>query len=160
MRGRGPGQWPAPDTANASRRVALVSWLALGDTTRFRRALAALDSSLDAQRDEADAGEAIVAAEAHLVLMDTAGALARLRTFRDNTWAMTPIIGQIGIGFGQVGMLWPRTFLLLGDLAAASGSRAEAAQGYRRFIGMWDGGDAETQPLVQRARAALASLGP
>jgi eukaryotic-like serine/threonine-protein kinase len=158
MLGRGADQVPVTDTANPDFRVRLYS--ALGDTARFRAALLALDAAIDAAREDGDHGLAIVSAEAHLVLHDTAGALARLRVFRDVTWRVTPLVEQVAPGFGQTGMLWPRTFLLLGDLAAATGARAEAALAYRRFIGMWDGGDAETQPMVQRARTALASLGP
>ena len=158
MPGRSADQVPVSDTTNPDPRVRLYSFLAAGDTARFRAALLALDVSIDAQRDDGDHGLTIVSAEGHLVLHDTTGALARLRVFRDVTWRNTPILEQIAQGFGQTGMVWPRTFLLLGDLAAATGARTEAADAYRRFTGMWDRGDAQAQPMVQRARQSLAAL--
>jgi hypothetical protein len=61
-------------------------------------------------------------------------------------------------GFAQTGMIWARSFLLLGDLAAAQGQRLEAADAYRCFIDLWEHGDPEVQPSVTRARQALAAL--
>ena len=154
-----PAMWPATDTANADSRIALVSLLAMGDTARFRRALAGFDSSLATRREQPDQGEAFVSAEAHLLLRDSAGALATLRAFRDVTWRMTPIPGNLGNGLGQVGMLWPRMFLMLGDLEASAGNSAAAATAYRRVIGWWDHGDPVVQPAVEHARAGLARVG-
>jgi hypothetical protein len=79
--------------------------------------------------------------------------------FRDVTWAHSYVLGQVVAGFAFEGMLWPRTFLLLGDLAAPRGHREEAARAYRMFLGLWEHGDPEIQPQVQRAREALARLG-
>ncbi len=159
MRRRTPGQWPQGDTAHPDQRVRAVSFLAAGDTAGFRRALSYLDSLIDIAVEEPDNGAAIVSIEGHLLLRDTAVALRRLRTFHDRTLLYTPLTGQIAPGFGQTGMLWPRMFLLLGNLAAATGARDDARAAYRRFIALWEHGDREVQPLVQRARQALAGLG-
>jgi hypothetical protein len=56
-------------------------------------------------------------------------------------------------------MLWGRTFLLTGDLAMAQHRPDVARRAYRRVVGLWAGGDAEVQPAVERARAALTRLG-
>jgi tetratricopeptide (TPR) repeat protein len=152
------GRWPVTDTMSTDPRVALISVLATGDTARLRFALARFDSIAAARRDDSDMGYALLGANAHLVIGDTAGALNHLRAFRDITWAHTPALDQLGPGLAFSGMLWPRTLLLLADLAAATGQREEAARAYRLFVEMWEHGDPEVQPIVQRARAALAGL--
>jgi tetratricopeptide (TPR) repeat protein/TolB-like protein len=159
LRSRGPSQWPDLDTAQADPRLSMVASLARGDSARFRRVLLAYDSTLQANRDEPDGGGAVAAAEAFLVIGDTARALTRLRTFRDVSSRVTPMGEAVAQGFTVAGLLWPRTFLLLGDLAAAQGQRAEAAEAYRRFLGMWEHGESVVQPMVARARQALAALG-
>jgi tetratricopeptide (TPR) repeat protein/TolB-like protein len=153
------GRWPATDTASADPRLAMISLLATGDTSRFRRALTRYDSIAATLREEPDAGFALAGAYGHLALGDTTGALRWLRIFRDETWPHSSMLDQIAAGFTFQCMLWPRTFLLLGDLAAATGQRQEAARAYRMFIGMWEHGDPDVQPVVQRARDALARLG-
>jgi TolB-like protein len=153
------GRWPALDTASSDPRIALISVLAAGDSARSRRALVRFDSIAESLRDEPDNGMALAGAYGHLMVADTAGALARLRMFRDVTWAHSYVLGQVVAGFAFEGMLWPRTFLLLGDLAARRGHREEAARAYRVFLGLWEHGDPEIQPQVQRAREALARLG-
>lgn len=52
-----------------------------------------------------------------------------------------------------------RAWLLYGDLAMARGARDEARRAYRMVVGLWEGGEPPVQPLVARARAALAQLG-
>ena len=153
------GRWPPLDTASSDPRVVLMSVLAVGDSARSRRALAVFDSIVVTQEDEPDNGLSMVGAFGHLMLADTAGAVAALLRFRDVTWRHTSILDQVVAGFAFAGMLWPRTFLLLGDLAAATGKREVAVDAYRRFIGMWGQGEPEVQPLVARAREALAKLG-
>jgi len=153
------GRWPALDSASSDPRVVLMSVLAVADSGRARQALARFDSMAVTQQDEPDNGMAMVGALGHLLVADTAGALARLRHFRDVTWFQSPALDQVVAGFAFEGMLWPRTFLLLGDLAAARGQKEEAARAYRQFLGMWEHGDPEVQPQVQRAREALARLG-
>ncbi len=151
--------WPVTDTTSGDPRLRLVSVLATGDTVRFRRELARFDSIAGARVDEPDQGYALAGALAHLAVADTAGALAHLRRFRDVTLAHTPALDQLGPGFTFAGMLWPRSMLLLADLAAATGRGEEAAAAYRGFIAAWERGDPSVQPIVSRARAALARLG-
>jgi tetratricopeptide (TPR) repeat protein/TolB-like protein len=159
FRDRG-SRWPlALDSVGTEIRLRLVAVVATGDTARTRRALATYDSTMDAAADEPDIGYSLLSANAHLLLGDSLVALQRLRRFRDETWKRTPMNSQILTGFSMSGTLWARSFLQLGDLAAAQGQRAEAADAYRRFIGMWQHADPEAQPLVQRARDALARLG-
>ena len=136
-----------------------MSVLAVADSGRARQALARFDSMAVSQQDEPDNGMSLAGALGHLLVADTAGALARLRQFRDVTWFQSPVLDQVAAGFAFEGMLWPRTFLLLGDLAAARGQKEEATRAYRQFLGMWEHGDPEVQPQVQRAREALARLG-
>ena len=83
-----------------------------------------------------------------------------LRRFQSVTWQRSPMLDQVSNGFTYSGMLWPRTFLLLGDLEAASGNRQAALRAYQTFLGMWESGDAEVQPIVKRAREAIARLQP
>ncbi|MFI5279745.1 MAG: hypothetical protein ACHQU1_04560 [Gemmatimonadales bacterium] len=159
LRDRG-ARWPtALDTASADPRLQLLAVVALGDTARIRRVLARFDSTSDAQQDEPEDGAALLSANAHLLVGDSAAALARLRRFRDATWYRTPILSSMTPGLAFCGLIWARSFLLLGDLAAAQGQRAEAADAYRRFVGMWQHADPEAQPMVQRARDAMARLG-
>ncbi len=152
-------RWPLGDTASSDPRLRLFSILATGDTARFRRALAQFDTLAVTVQDGADNGFALAGAYAHLAVADTIGALRMLKVFRDSTWLKTPILDQLGAGFSFSGMLWARTFLLLGDLEAGVGAGKEAVAAYRRFVDLWQGADAVLQPQVARARAAIASLG-
>ena len=131
--------------------------LASGDRDRLRRALVAFDSLVGTLTDSPDNGFRLLSARAHVLLGDTAAARRQLRSFADSTWRITPPLTPVGSG-GVAMMLWPRMFLLQADLAAAAGDRAEAAQAYRRVIGFWEDGDPEVQPVVRRAREALARL--
>ncbi|MDO8665169.1 MAG: hypothetical protein Q7J79_01055, partial [Gemmatimonadales bacterium] len=75
-------------------------------------------------------------------------------------WVFQPSTAQLwtqGLMFSS--MLWGRTWLLMGDVAAARGQNDVAVRAYRRVVGMWSSGDAEVQPSVTRAREALARLG-
>src|SRR5205085_6508951 len=116
------------------------------------------DSIAASAVDENDGGVALAGALAHLTQHDSAGALRTLRTFRDAVWPHSSLLASVGPAVFQ-GLLWPRTFLLLGDLAAAAGQREEAVRAYRMFVGMWQGGGEEVQPMVRRAREALGRLG-
>jgi hypothetical protein len=148
------GRWPLTlDTAASDLRLRLAAVVAAGDVPRSRRALAVYDSTIDASTDEPDYGYSLLSANAHLLLGDSLVALQRLRRFRDGTWRRTPMNSQILTGFSISGSLWARSFLQLGDLAAALGQPSEAVDAYRRFVGMWQHADAEAQPLVQRALA-------
>jgi hypothetical protein len=152
-------RWPATDTTSAVPRLRLISLLATGDTARFHTALVRLDSIANSLKDEADNGLALQGALAHLVVADTTGALVLLRNFQSTTWLKSPLLDQLGPGFSFSGMLWAPTFLLLGDLEAATGHREAAVSAYRRFVGLWQQADPELQPQVARARAAIARLG-
>lgn len=154
------GRWPASDTTSTDPRMAMVSALATKDTLRIRTALARFDTVAASLSDDADNGFALAGAYGHLAANDTAGALVHLRRFQSVTWSKTPMLDQLSNGFTFSGMLWPRTFLLLGDLEAASGNRAAAVRAYQTFVGMWQSGDPEVQPMVRRAKEAIARLGP
>ena len=98
----------------------------------------------------------LLSAEQHLAIRDTAGALARLAeiekpfTDRHFQYVVTRSYGP---------PLWSgRAWLLAGDIAAARGQLDEARRMYRRAIGLWEGGDPDVMPVVERARTRLASL--
>jgi hypothetical protein len=55
-------------------------------------------------------------------------------------------------------LLWPRAALLRADLEAAIGDKAAARAWYKEFLDLWDGADAEFQPVVIRARTAYRRL--
>ena len=152
-------QWPVTDTANGDPRIALVSTLATGDTARFRARLARFDSLALAATEEPDNGLALLGIEAHLAVHDSAGAMRWFTHFTEQTWNQSPIMDQPASGFVFEGLLWPRLFLRGGDLAAGLGQRDVATRAYRAVVGYWAHGDADVQPFVQRARAALARLG-
>jgi tetratricopeptide (TPR) repeat protein len=150
-----------PAAPPASRSPSFSELLARGDTSRARRLLAARDARLappaartmrspDADEDN------LVSAIDHLVLEDTAGALARLEEIeRPLKNARYP--RNLGTAYGErpwVGRAW----LLSGDLAAAQGRLEDARRMYRRVIGLWGGGDADLEPVVQQARAKLDVL--
>jgi TolB-like protein len=156
VRGR---RWPVTDTSSSDPRLRLLSVLASGDTAAFRRALLRFDSLAVLVQDGADNGFALTGAYGHLAVADTVGALRLLRNFQSTTWPKTPILDNLGAGFTFSGMLWARTFLLLGDLETATGQPPAALAAYRRFVRLWQGADPEFQPDVARARAAISSLG-
>jgi hypothetical protein len=152
------GRWPVTDTASANPQVKLISFLATGDTARFRTVLAQFDSLSAERTEEPDMGYALLVAHAHLAIADSAGALNYLRHFRQISWARSTLTDQIVPGTLFGGMLWARTLLLLADLSAATGHREEAIEAYGLFIAMWKQGDPEVQPVVERARLALRGL--
>jgi TolB-like protein len=153
------GHWPAMDSAAVDPRLKLFGALASGDSARMHLAVRRFDSLVTSLAEEPDAGFALARANAHLILGDSAGALAAMRLFRDSTFVHSPLLSQISPGFTFEGMVWARSFLLLGDLAAAAGQRDEARRAYQMFVAMWQGGDDEVQPLVRRARESLGRLG-
>jgi tetratricopeptide (TPR) repeat protein len=150
---------PPLDTANRDPRVRLAAALLRGDSGLARRALADLDSFfLPTPPEMPENGFLLAAAEGYLALGDSATALARLLEF-ERRWPYVSALERLTGGFAFASFLWPRSFLLLGDLAAARGQRDVAVRAYRRAIGMWTGGDPEVQAEVSRARQALARLG-
>lgn len=149
---------PMLDTAARDPRLRVAAFTLLGDTARLRAALVALDSFiLNVPPEMPENGALLAGAEGYLALGDSATALARLLEFNRRFPYLQPQERPVG-GFVFGSFLWGRTFLLLGDVAAAMGRRAEAVDAYNRAAGIWLSGDAEVQPFVQRARAAAARL--
>ncbi len=58
----------------------------------------------------------------------------------------------------EVPTLHVRSFAERGALYQALGETAEAIEMYEKFIAAWGGGDEPVQPMVQRARDAIAVL--
>lgn len=160
MRGAGP----ALDTAARHPIRRFQALLARGDTARARAVVAGYDSLLARRPEEAwDDGGRLFAAEAHLALGDTAHAWVHMRAWA-RVWRFSAprtlqILDQWGAYANTLGRLSARTWLLYADLAASRGTPAEARRGYQMVVNLWAGGDPPVQPLVARARTALASLG-
>ena len=129
--------------------ILLLVYEAAHDTAGVRelRDALALARSRVAQRN---APPPLALAEADLYLGDTANALVRLLAF-DASWTVM----ERPVSWGAVQNAWTlgRTWLLLGDVAAATGRRADARRAYERVIALWADGDEDVQPFVARARA-------
>jgi tetratricopeptide (TPR) repeat protein len=135
--------------------------LAAGDTTGAKRALARLDSLFISRPGRtlvpSVGAQHLTSAEYRLALGDTAGAEVRLaeidrvldRHHYEFSWSLASGVPTPWLARG-----WS----LGADVAAARGRPADAARLYRRVIGLWGGGDAELQPVVDRARERLAAL--
>lgn len=153
--------WPSIDTTVRDLKTAPAIALMLGDTTRLRAAARALDSTLRAQTavGGADTGWSVVGAQAYLALRDTASALSILRFGLDTASATSPYfaLGQQGAGAANFA---PLMLVTRADLAAATGARDEARMYYRRFLDAFSKASPEMQPVVERARKALAALPP
>jgi tetratricopeptide (TPR) repeat protein len=134
--------------------------LAAGDTAGARRWLARVDSMLalraGVMRIPRVGPERIELAEHHLAVGDTAAAEARLAEI-ERLFAEGPFRYRVGATYGREPWLG-RAWLLSGDLAAARGRSEAAARMYRRVVGLWGGGDAKLQSVVEQARARLRSL--
>jgi TolB-like protein len=156
---------PAADTADPHPIVRSQAWFALGDTARARRELVAAEAEIDRRPAWAwDDGSWMFAAEVYLVLGDSAAALHRLRDLASRWKTMAQNIPQmLGDEAGGLGNAPPRAsgrvWLLYGDLAAAAGDVEQARRAYSFVVGLWEHGEAPVQPMVARARAALARLG-
>jgi tetratricopeptide (TPR) repeat protein len=164
--------WPIFDDARSDDpRAGVVVAVARKDSLAIRTRAAQLDSigSALVRSSTPDTGSALMAAEAHMILADSANALNSLRRFLDSALVVTPYsttltppngISVIILGPSIAGFLWPRAMLLRGELAMALGHKDEARTWLQRFVDAWSGADAEFQPKVSRARSALAALGP
>lgn len=151
----------APTSPPPARTPTFSELLASGDTGEARKMLARMDERLappeagTMRSPNVDEGN-LYSALNHLALRDTAGALARLEEVeRPLKHAWFP--RNLGSAYGQrpwTGHAW----LLSGDLAAAQGRVENARRMYHRVIGLWGGGDANLQPIVNQARARLDSL--
>jgi tetratricopeptide (TPR) repeat protein/TolB-like protein len=154
-RGRGPVHDPAADDP-LLRAQALMS---TGDRAAARGAIVEFDGLLRNLPEEEPERIALLpfVAEAFLELGDTAAAFSRLEDFHRHMNHL-PMRYALGQATFIAGAMWGRAWLLLGDLATATGRASLAADAYRRVVGMWNGGDNEVQPMVSRARAALAAM--
>ncbi len=154
---------PALDTAARHPLKRFQALLARGDVARARTALATFDRELLA-RDPAtpDDGGWVFSAESHLELGDTATAFQRMLEFgrRWPTSLQGALILEAWSFQRYTARLWGRAWLLYGDLAMVGGQRADARRAYRMVAGLWEHADPPLRPLVARARAALAQLGP
>jgi len=156
---------PALDTAAGHPLKRYQAWFARGDLPRARAALAEYDRELLARDDHTiDDGGWLLDAESHLELGDSAVALDRMNEFA-RRWSIAASIQQetyiLETRFYQSSTirLAGREWLLLGDLAMARNARAQARRGYAMVVALWEHGDPVVQPLVTRAKAALAQLG-
>lgn len=155
---------PALDTTSPFPILRFDAHLARGDTGRAREALASLDADLAESAPDWFDGNLLFSAEAHAMLGDSVTALERMRRFgRDwpRYWTQYLFLMNLSVG-GQPNTatrLVGRAWLLYGDLAMSRGTPEEARRAYRMVVGLWEGGEPPVQPLVARARAALAQLG-
>ena len=153
---------PALDTAARHPVKRFQAWLARGDSSRARAALAEFDKELLARHAATfDDGGWLFNAESHLELGDSATALARLVEW-ERRWVFLSRESMILEQYywqRTTPRLFGRTWLLYGDLARAAGRRAEAGRAYQMVAGLWANGEAPVQPAVQRARDALKQLG-
>jgi tetratricopeptide (TPR) repeat protein len=134
--------------------------LAAGDTAGARRELAQTESGLtprDGMRRFPRIGIMhLESAVSRLALGDTAVAETRLAEIEDvfNHGRFQFVTLMFEGDRPWLGRVW----MLSGNLAAARRRFPDAARMYRRVIGLWGGGDPDVQPLVDEARAKLASL--
>ncbi len=154
-----PGAVLVSDPDAADPRFDFAAVAVTGDTARTRQALVRLDSIVLGAPREVDASALVVSAEGHVLLGDSALALARLLEFERRWPFQRGITNAFGPGEDPAILVWGRAWLLMGDLAIAGHQNDVAIRAYRRVVGMWDGADAPLQPAVTRARAALARMG-
>lgn len=146
----------ASDTASAFPLFRFQSFFALGDSMRARRALAEYEAWGDSTADDFYDAHEMFSAESHLELGDTAAAWKGIEPF-GRRWAGYNLTYSYGYLESVRGA--GRAWLLYADLAMATGHRDEARRGYKMIVGMWERGDPPVQPLVKRAKDALAKLG-
>lgn len=158
LRARTPADFPLTDTATADPYLRMVSFAALGDVGRTRAAIEVFEEAVPGLAPEgSDPGAWIVAAEARLLIADTAAALRHLERFALG-WRSAPFAELVQFPVFS-GTSWARGFLLFGDLAEARGQRDVALVAYRRALALRHNYDPELAPQAERARAALARLG-
>lgn len=154
--------WPRfTADAESERRMAPALALAKGDTVAFRAAAKMLDSvsKAAARALMPEDGSSVIAADAYLILRDTASALAAVRRMMDTTLMVTSVDGLLGIGAVGNALLWPRALMMRGDLEAATKDGKEAAvKAYDDFLDLWAYADPEFAPLLARIRTARNRL--
>jgi len=152
--------WPTlPATATDVHIMPAVA-LSKGDTGALRTAAMALDSAATGalRLGRSDDGSGMIAADAYLLLGDSAAAYGAIGTVLG--LMRTSSVDKLAYGASaSLSMLWPRAMLLRADLAAARSDRAEAQRWYRAFIDLWAKADPEYQPIVARARAGYQAAG-
>ena len=154
----------AADTASEFSLFRFQAFLARGDTARARRALAEYDAWGDAGAEDSWNGSEMFSAESHVELGDTLTGWTRIEPFAQR-WPAYQINGSLfwgnspSVGIPGAARVVGRAWLLYADLAMATGHLDEARRGYKMIVGMWEGGDPPVQPLVIRAKEALAQLG-
>lgn len=151
----------APVTPPVTRAPTFSELLARGDTNEARRMLARIDERLapapaETMRSPRVDDANLYSAFDHLALRDSTAALARLEEIdRPLNDAWFP--RNLGLAYGD--RPWTgRAWLLAGDLAAAQGRLNDARRMYHRVVGLWGGGDADLQAVVDQARVRLGSL--
>jgi len=141
-------------------RPGFSTLLSAGDSAGARRALAEIDSAIapSAGRfSSMDGPQHLTSAKYHLALRDTTGAESQLAEV-ERILQHRPLQYSFGLTFSDARPWMGHAWSLAGDVAAARGRRDEAARMYRRVIGLWSGGDADVEPVVQHARVSLESL--
>jgi hypothetical protein len=152
--------WPPIDTTVRDPKIRPLIAVFAKDTAALRASARALDSILSfaAVSVGADSGFSVIAADAYLILGDTAAALRTLRLALDSVSATTPYFPQ-NSGQGPPVYYVSRAMVLRADLAAATGQRDEARRWYKRFLDIWATAQPEFQPLVERVRGAYVKVG-
>jgi tetratricopeptide (TPR) repeat protein len=153
---------PALDTAAQHPLKRYQAWFARGDMAKARAALSEFDRELLVRHPNTpDDGGWLFDAEAYLDLGDTATAYARMQEFgrRWGTSIQGAYILETRYFQSTTPRLWGRAWLLYGDLAMARHQNTDAQRAYRMVVGLWETGEPPVQPMVARARAALAQLG-
>ena len=150
-----------PPSPPAVHEPGFSELLAAGDTAGARRELARMDSAMAPRPNEMRippiGPEYFWSANYHVALGDTTGAEAQLAEI-ERILEHRPLQFSWGLTFSDPHPWMGRAWSLAGDLAARRGRPEEAARMYRRVIGLWGGGDADLNPVVDHARAALDSL--
>ena len=150
------GSGPALRAGTDDAGMALLVLVAARDTVAARAAIAAIDS-VRAGMALRNLPPPLSLAEAELALGDSAAALARLLSF-DSTW--TRMERGVSWGAARNGWLLGRTWLLLGDVAAAMHHAGDARRAYQRVVALWANGDRDVQGAVARARLMMNGASP
>jgi tetratricopeptide (TPR) repeat protein len=153
---------PALDTAARHPLKRYQAWFSRGDAARARAALTEFDRELLARHPNTpDDGGWLFDAEAYLDLGDTATAFQRMQEFgrRWGTSIQGAYVLEMRYFQSTTPRLWGRAWLLYGDLAMARNQSADARRAYKMVVGLWEHGEPPVQPMVARAKAALAQLG-
>lgn len=151
---------PALDTAAAHPIRRFQAWFARGDTTRARAALREFDGILSRRLiGTPDDGGWYFAAESWLLLGDSARARSHMADWGRRWSSPVKEFNERVLdlqAYFSMPRLYGRMWLLYADLASTP---AEQRRGYRMVVNLWQNGDPPVQPLVARARTALAQLG-